>query len=100
MLVDFWVLSGKVLKGNLANKVELGVGHSSDRCRSRQPIDHGEVADYRTRTEKRNYPLLALRRCQADLEQTLIEPIATVARIPLMKKRGAGLKAMRPRAGK
>src|SRR5262245_3917974 len=100
MVIDFWVLSGKVLEGNLANKVELGVGHGSDRRGSRQPIDHGEVADDRTRTEKRNYPLVTLRRCQADLEQTLIEPIATVALIALMKKRRAGLKATRPRAGK
>jgi hypothetical protein len=88
------------VKGNLADKAELAVGHGNDRRRPRQPIDHGEVADDRTRTENRNYPLLALRRCQADLEQTLIEPIATVARIPLMKKRVAGLRATQPRAGK
>src|SRR5262249_28791216 len=100
MLIDFRVLLGKALEGNFADKAELAVGYGNDRRRPRQSIDDGELAYDSPRTKNRNYPLLALRRCQADLEQTLIKPIATVACVPLMKKRVAGLRATRHRAGK
>src|SRR6185437_12671981 len=89
------MLPSKVLEGTSANKAELAVGHADDRCRPRQRIDHSKVADDCTWSENRKYPLFIMRRCQADLEQTLVEPIATVACIPDLKKRVAGLKVMR-----
>jgi len=73
MLIDFGVLSGKLLEGGLADKLEFAIGYSNDRRRPRQSVDDGEVADDCTRTQNCKYPLLPLGR----VEQTLSKPLSS-----------------------
>jgi hypothetical protein len=46
--------------------------------RSWQPVDDREFSDDRAWAKDRQYPLVTLRRSDADLEQALFKPIATI----------------------
>ena len=60
-------------------------------------IDHGEVTDALGESVK--YPLRPLGRPQADLEHTLVQPVATIALVPGLKKRVASFQAVRRSLG-
>jgi hypothetical protein len=53
-----------------------------DRCRPRQPVDHGELADDCAWAENGDDPLLAAPRRHRHLEQPLVKPVAAIGRIP------------------
>ena len=97
--MDFWVLLGTVLETRSADKAELAIGQSRDRRRRWQSIDYAEVTDNRALGENGNYPLAPLGRPQADLEHTLVQPVATVALVPGLKKRFASFEPVRRRFG-
>jgi hypothetical protein len=50
ILMDFWMLSDKVLEGSSAEKAKLAVSQGKDRCGPWQPVDYSEVADDCART--------------------------------------------------
>jgi hypothetical protein len=62
-----------------ADEAQFAISDREYRRRPRQPIDHGELTDDRAGTEYGQNPLFALRRGYDDLEQALLEPIATIA---------------------
>src|SRR5262249_61913353 len=64
-----------------ADEAQRAISDRQYRRRAWQPIDHRELTHDRAETEHAQNPLLALGRGHDDLEQALLEPIATVARI-------------------
>src|SRR5262249_45717820 len=100
VLMDFRVRLRKALESRPAEEAKLAVGQGMDRCRPWQPVDHGEIADRRPGSNKRDYALSPWRRYQPDLEQAFVEPIAPVAVIAGLEKRVAGLELMERGAGK
>ena len=60
--MDFWVVFSEALEGGSTEEAKLAVGQGMDRRGPRQPIDHSEIADDRTRSYDRNYALPDLRR--------------------------------------
>jgi hypothetical protein len=61
-----------------ADEAQLAVPDRDHGSRSRQPVDAGEFSNDRAWAKDRQYPPVALRRSDADLEQTLFKPIATI----------------------
>ena len=91
------MLLSAVLETRSVDKAELAIGQSRDRRRPWKSIDYAEVTDNRALGENGNYPLAPLGRPQADLEHALVQPVATVALVPGLKKRVASFQAVRRR---
>jgi hypothetical protein len=62
-----------------ADEAQRAISDREYRRRAWQPIDHRELTHDRAGTEHAQNPLLALGRGYDDLEQALLEPIATIA---------------------
>jgi hypothetical protein len=84
-----------VLEFLAADEAQFAIFDREYRRRPRQPIDHSELTDDRAGTEHGQDPLVALRRGYDDLEQALLEPIATITGVSCDEQRFAGLKVTR-----
>src|SRR4029077_9427133 len=84
-----------ILEFLAADEAQFAIFDREYRRRPRQPIDHSELTDDRAGTEDGQNPLVALRRGYHNLEQTLLEPVATIARVSCNEQRFTGLKVTR-----
>src|SRR6185369_14464892 len=84
-----------ILEFLAADEAQFAIFDREYRRRPRQPIDHSEFTDDRAGTEHGQNPLVALRRGYDDLEQALLEPIATITGVSRDEQRFAGLTATR-----
>ena len=65
-----------------ADEAQLAVPDRDHGGRARQPVDDREFSDDRAWAKNRQYPLVTLRRSDADLEQALPKPIASIGESP------------------
>ncbi len=79
--------SRPVLESRAADKAQLATLEREHRRRPRPLIDHSEFADDCTGAKYRQDPVFAQQRGYDDLQQALLELIATVARFSDDKKR-------------
>src|SRR5258707_2509658 len=87
VLVDFRISSRPVLESRAADKAQLATLEREHRRRPRPLIDHSEFAYYCTGAKYGQDPVFAQQRGYDDLQQALLELIATVARFSDHKKR-------------
>src|SRR5215472_4053063 len=69
-----------------ADEAQLAVPDRDHGGRSRQPVDDREFSNDRAWTTDRQYPLVTLRRSDADLEQALLKPIATIGSVASLEQ--------------
>jgi hypothetical protein len=81
MLVNLGILRDDRFECGTADETQLAIPQRRNRSRPRAPIDHGHVADKRTRPQYGKDALGAGGRDHADFEQALIQAVAAVTRI-------------------
>src|SRR5581483_3195961 len=80
-LVDFRMFVGEILERGPAEKAQLRRPHRHHRRRTRQSVDERQLADDSSRTKKSENALGAGARHHRDLEQSVLDAVAAVARI-------------------
>src|SRR3984885_9671546 len=83
------------LECGTAEKTQGRIAHRHHRGRTRQPVDHRQLADDRAWAHESQNTLGAGARHHAHFEQTVIDPIAAVARIAGEEKHLVGFEAYR-----
>ena len=80
-----------------AHEAQLAITNGEYRGRSRPSVDESKLARDRTRTKDREYAVVAARGGDHDLEQTLLQSVAAVARVSDHEERFTSLEVTRCR---
>src|SRR6516165_7286477 len=78
MLVELWMLIGALVEFSLADEQQLAITQRQHGRRARQPIKHRKLANDGACPKNRDDTFSPRPRCYTDLEEPLLDPIATI----------------------
>jgi hypothetical protein len=94
--VDLRIVRAERVERNAAHELQFGVTERRHRRGSSGAVDHRQFADHGARAEDREDAFAAGRRQYAGLQQSIVDPVASVTDVAGKEQRLVGAKRHRP----